>query len=126
MNTLIAIAALCLMPPDMPVEERVDAIELNHFYDERGKLVFEQAIFWAWRCRDCYDHEVVAWRLVKLPAHRPRYSCWRNEWDMIFHDGDTLRRVRTPFFYETWGQDDPELYQRELLPKERRRGLTKP
>lgn len=35
-------------PVELAVVERVDRMVLNHFYDERGKLVFDQIIFFDW------------------------------------------------------------------------------
>lgn len=37
-----------LPPPVEPVEDCCDLVELNHFYDEAGRLVFDQIIFWEW------------------------------------------------------------------------------
>ena len=39
----------------------VDLIEVNHFYDENGKRVFDQLIFWDWKPAEA-AHRVRAWR----------------------------------------------------------------
>lgn len=42
---LLFFAVLCLNPTEHVAVDEVDLIELNHFYDDRGKLVFRQLIF---------------------------------------------------------------------------------
>ncbi len=42
---------------------------------------------------------------------------------MIWNDGEILRHIRAASFRETWTQHDPELLEREYLPKEERREL---
>lgn len=42
-----------------------------------------------------------------------------------WHDGELLRVIEAASFRETWTQYDPELVERDYLPKERRRELVK-
>jgi hypothetical protein len=116
----IVIACLCIVPQSTVLRESVDAIERNFFYDEEGRLVFEQCIF----C-DIVDGEeqVVAWRLIKDPAIVPKRD-WSGGWVATRMDADTVRQVRTGSVRESWTQYDPELVAREKLPNEKRRGLT--
>lgn len=117
---------LAILPPAPDVvQERCDLVEVNHFYDDKGRLVYDQVIFYDWwpeRSR----HMIRAWRLVKSPAILPRYDwrhgCWRSFW----HDGEILRDVRADCYRETWTQYDSELAERDFLPKEQRRELAKP
>lgn len=121
MNKLLLLLTACLPINSSIVEDRVDVIEVNHFYDEEGRLVFDQIIFWEW-CPVTKRHQVVAWRLLK------KYSAWPErrgrEWQSMWIDGELLRRVIAPSIRETWTQYDPELEERKLLRKEHRRELT--
>lgn len=55
----IALLFFCLLPINLHVQEHIAIIEVNAFYDEWGRLVFDQMIF-----RDS-DSSVVDWRLLK-------------------------------------------------------------
>jgi len=115
MFSIIAAALIGIMPANDAKESRVDLIELNSTYDEHGRLVFDQWIFWD------FNHiesrwQVVDWRLVK-----PHY--YRIAHQVIMLDGMVLRRIRAPLFRRTWTQFDPEMLDRSTLGKEYRRGL---
>lgn len=49
MTTIFLIAALGIQPTETAAVESVDLIEVNHFYDEAGRLVFDQIIFYVHR-----------------------------------------------------------------------------
>lgn len=115
--------ALAILPAPDPIVDRVDLVEVNHFYDERGKLVFNQLLFYDWRPFQS-EYEVRAWRLLKGRDQRPERDHRSGEWVTIFHDGGIFREVRAAAIRETWTQHDPELTERDNLPKEKRRGLT--
>ena len=122
---LIAIAATCLHPSADVATDKVDLIEINHFFDEQGRLVFDQIIFYDWVPIENRYH-VRAWRLLKSPAQIPRRDWASGDFLTIWHDGEVLRKVRSKGIHETWTQYDPELLEREYLPKEKRRELQKP
>ena len=42
----VVVAAVCLNPVENVAQDHVDLVEVNHFYDEQGKLVFDQVIFY--------------------------------------------------------------------------------
>lgn len=113
-------------PSQQPVfRDRVDLMEVNHFYDERGKLVFNQIIYYDWsdeRCR----YMVRDWKLLKTSTQVPLKDWTTDEYVAVWYDGDLLRVVRCPLLHETWTQYDPELVEREFLPKDRRALLTRP
>lgn len=114
-------------PGNLVLEETCDCVELNHFYDDDGRHVFDQVIFYAW---DGRRHQVLDWRLVKEPSLRPQrlWSAREERWQCLWADGqnrDQLRRVLASSFRETWTQFDPELAEREFLPKEDRRLLRR-
>lgn len=112
-DLLLILAILGSGGEPLVCEARADFVELNHFFTDDGKHVFDQWIWW--------DHEkgipiVIAWRLER--------GDWRGKpTDMTLHDGDILRRVRSRFFIETWTTFDPECENRELRTKDFRRGL---
>lgn len=122
--TLIVAATLGLTPSTDVAQDVVDLVEVNHFYDEHGRLVFDQVIFYDWCGTNC-RYQVRAWRLLKKPAQVPQRNYVTGEYESIWHDGDVLRRVRAKTFRESWTQYDPELREREYLPKEKRRELYK-
>jgi len=114
----------------MVVADRVDVIELNHFYDNNGRLVFDQVIFWDWAPPlpeqdgpGCFV--VVAWQLSgeKRPL-RPSHNWQLGKYVLIYHDGTVLRRITSTSFRETWTQVDPERANRDVLSPYARRGLS--
>jgi hypothetical protein len=111
-----------LPQPSPAVRESCSLVELNHFYDEQGHLVFDQIIFYDWSPADA-RHTVRAWRLVKSPDRVPYRDDFSRCWRVTWQDDFILRDVRAPAFRETWTQYDPELAEREILPKERRKEL---
>jgi hypothetical protein len=110
--------------PFAPVVDQVEVCELNHFYDENGKLVFEQLIFLDWCPREC-RYQVRDWRLLKSAEKAPSLAP-NGLWTTTWHDGGVLRQVRAHAFRESWTQWDVELVERSVLPKEMRRELTDP
>lgn len=118
-------AASALWAVDQPgiVRESCDLVEVNHFFDEQGRLVFDQVIWWDWSADEC-RYQVRAWRLVKSPSQLPQRSA--SGYDVTWMDGELLRRVEAKQVRETWTQFDPEIAEREVLPKERRKELVTP
>lgn len=109
-------------PREDVIRESVDLIELNHFYDEHGRLVFDQVIFYDWSAADC-RYNVRAWRLVKNPAQLPQRDWAKGCYSAMWQDGEQLRQVQAKSFSETWTQYDPELLERQIAPVANRRGL---
>ena len=104
--------------------DKVDLIEVNHYHDETGRHVFDQLIFYDWNEAQ-HRFNVRAWRLIKDPKHLPRQDHRSNTWRVIWHDAGTLRVVESRSQRETWTQYDPELVNREYLPQERRKELSR-
>ena len=125
---MFALLLLSVIPrPDMRVQERADLTELNHFYDDNGKLVFDQTIFYDWSVADERYH-VRAWRLMKnAPAELTHRDWLRGGYRTTWHDSgsEIITDVWSPEYRETWTQYDPELVEREYLPKEKRKELRK-
>jgi len=102
--------------------EQVDLVEVNHFYDDQGRHVFDQVIFYDW-AEGHSRHMVRAWRLVKNPAQLPQRNWKDGTYSAIWHDNEVLRKVQAKSMRESWTQYDPELVEREFLAKEKRRDL---
>lgn len=103
--------------------DQVEVIEYNHFYDEQGRHVFDQLIFFDWSPRE-NRYQIRDWRLIKTVSQAPYHDANRGFYVATWHDGLTLRQVRAAAIRETWTQYDPELTERAVLPKEHRRELS--
>lgn len=122
---VLLLTSLCHNGTELVVGDEVDLIEVNHFFDEQGRHIFDQTIFYDWCPIQC-RYNVRAWRLLKHPSQRP-YRDWKGGgYVAVWHDGQLLRRVRSSSFRESWTQYDPELVERDFLPKEQRRDLHHP
>lgn len=120
-----AVLLLAIVPAELTATEHVDLAESNWFYDENGKLIFQQVIFYDW----CQHHErfqVRAWRLVKHPSQVPARDWEGGGYLATWNDGEVMRRVRADSFRESWTQYDPELAEREYLEKHKRPELRSP
>lgn len=122
MHALILLAALtCESGNAARLETSVfDCCEVNHFFDEHGRHVFDQFIAWTWNDESCcYDCD--GWKLINragmVPVKRGRFH------ESVWFDGERLRRVRCRTVRQTWTQHDPELFERTKLPVENRRGF---
>lgn len=124
MTNLLAILLLSVVPQDCVARESCDLIEHNRFYDEHGRLVFEQVIFYDWSDPEARYH-VRDWRLVKNAGQVPHVDHENGGYVAMWDDGDQMRRVHALSIRETWTQHDPELAEREYLPKENRAELRK-
>ncbi|MBC8352016.1 MAG: hypothetical protein H8E66_08495 [Planctomycetes bacterium] len=123
----VCMTALTLSPADELTVDQVDLVEVNHFYDDQGRLVFDQVIYYDWSERHS-RYQVRDWRLLKTPAQIPLRD-WRSggyvsEWEDFKQRGG-LRRIRSKSVRETWTQYDPELVEREFLAQEKREELTR-
>jgi hypothetical protein len=112
-----AVLSLCmtLIPLDIPMVERVDALELNHLYDEQGKLVFDQWIGWDLSRES--EYRVQWWFFAKSGR------CMSKRHRMVASVDGRIIMIDATSFCETWTQYDPELHDRKFHPKNRRRGL---
>lgn len=120
---LLAAYCAAAIPRDGVARESCDVIEVNAFYGDDGKLIFDQAIFWDWSDRDA-RYMVRAWRLIRHPSQLPQRDWEHGGYVTSWHDGELLRHVRAKSIRETWLQYDPELVERNWLPRERRAELV--
>jgi hypothetical protein len=123
----LTVALLCSVVGTNPIRhvtvDQVDVIEYNHFYDEQGRHVFDQLIFYDWSPRE-NRYQIRDWRLIKTVSQAPYHDQQRGLYVATWHDGLTLRQVRGHAIRESWTQYDPELVERSVLPKEHRRELS--
>jgi hypothetical protein len=124
---VVCLSAVSFSPGEPVAVDKVDLVEINHFFDEQGRLVFDQVIFYEWCPREC-RYQVRDWRLLKSDSQVPLRN-WRDgNFVAIWHDFkdcDILRRVSAAMIRETWTQYDPELAEREYLRDDQRRLLSK-
>ena len=109
--------------PDV-LSDKVDLIEINHCYDEKGQLVFDQLLFYDW-CPLKSHYDVRDWRLLKSPIQIPRRNHETGGFVAVWRDGTTLRKVHAETIRESWTQYDPEIAEQQFLPKEQRRSFPK-
>jgi hypothetical protein len=122
-TVVVACSLLSTTPIRHVAIDQVELIEYNHFYDEQGRHVFDQMLFYDWSARDA-RYQIRDWRLIKTTTQTPYYDAQRGFYVATWHDGLTLRQVRAGSIRETWTQYDPELTERSVLPKEHRRELS--
>lgn len=126
MSTVVL--CLCSLFGDLPLElvleQQVDLIEINHFYEEDGKHAFDQLIFYEWCPRECRN-QVLAWRLVKGQTQIPLRDWDRGDYCCVLCENGVLRSVRSAALRESWTQYDPEVLERDIFPQEKRRELLR-
>lgn len=142
MTSILAALILSIIPQDDGIcRDFVDLVELNHFYDEKGELVFNQLIWYDWSEFEG-RFQVRAWRPVRSHAAMPIRQWFdkfdsqpanllsglpvkgRGMWVSSWADGEAYRCVTAKSFTESWTQHDPELAEREFLPEEKRKELS--
>jgi len=113
---------------DRVIEESIDLIELNHFYDPCGRHVYDQVIFYQ-LAPETGKYRVRAWCLIedretlsRRPMKDPRTGRVRVEW----YDSDQkiLRRLESPMYRESWTQVDPERMDKRHLDERLRVSLV--
>lgn len=109
-------AALAIVPVGEPLTDQVESLEINHVYDDCGRAVFTQAIARQWNPYTARD-EIRAWWMVKEQSDLPSSN------EVLRFDGGAMRRVKAGRVFETWTQHDREIFDRQRLPVEQRRGL---
>src|SRR5690606_33133755 len=92
-HTIVAALALGIVPHLPLVRDRVDVLELNRVYDDQGRPILTQMIFWDWRQRDARLH-VVAWRLWRDESQQPTRDWAQGDYVLLWNDGELLREVR--------------------------------
>jgi hypothetical protein len=109
------------------LQERVDLIELNHFYDDLGRHAYDQVIFYEWS-PDYRRFHVIAWSLIegdlqRMPAKVPGSDEYAVHW--FDRDAKIKREVRSKLYRETWSQVDPERANKKLIDEKYRLSLLR-
>lgn len=121
MFALIFYFAFAVLPRPAITEDRVELVELNTYYDDHGKLLFSQLIFYNWD-KENSRYEIIDWRFYRAEA--TLFSFRGTGSLVILYDDDRLRKIQCKFFRDTHTQYDPETLDREILPKEKRKKLN--
>ena len=109
------------------LKQRVDLIELNHYFDCQGKHQFDQVIFYEWS-PDFRRFHVIAWSLVEGDLKRmPRQLAGSGLTSVTWFDRDAKvhREVRAKLYRETWTQSDPERNNKQWIDEKDRLCLAK-
>jgi hypothetical protein len=124
---VFSLLAILSNPMAQTVDDRVDLIEVNHYFDESGNPKFDQIIYYRWSTeRGRFD--VIDYKRLKEADQIPRaveslsgyLSIWQDS-----SDQNIIRRVFSQDLIETWTQHDPEMVERRYLPKDRRAELPR-
>lgn len=91
--------------------ESVDLIELNHQYDGKGRLSFDQVVFYEVNPRNG-RFQVRGWCMVddredlsRRPVKNEATGLWAVTWK---DDRRLVRTVTSRLYRESWSQVDPE------------------
>ncbi len=105
-------------PIPVIIEEKVDTVEVNHYFDDRGNKVFDQVVYYNWS-QEYNRFTACGYRLIKQDTQVPVMAT-PSIYHSIWSDGDCLRDLNAAVAVETWSQWDPELAERNYLPKSMR------
>lgn len=122
MNGLL-LAILASGQEPLICESRCEWIERNVVYeicrDEIGnpkvRVILDQLIFWRTPNRE----EVIAWRF----ADKVRFISEGSGVSCVWHEGDRLIRVRAKYLIHSATEWDVEVWNREVVPIDKRRGI---
>ncbi len=129
--SLVCIASSCGLGDGLQgrvIEESIDMIELNHFYDSSGRHIYDQVIFYH-LAPETGKYRVRAWCLVedreslsRRPIRNPVTGRVRVEW----YDGEhrVLRHLESSVYRESWTQVDPERMDKRYLDERLRLSLV--
>lgn len=129
---MLLLAILAILPHESAARESCDRITVNSFYDDNRTLVFDQLLFEDWQ-GDRF--QLRGWRMVKwlVGPNRepkadmlPRLNQLTGLYECRWIDGDVERVITAPVVSYSRTTHDPELTDREVLPKEMRRELRNP
>lgn len=121
--TPLLLTLFAAIPAPLPLVDHADEIEINHLHRTDGCHTFTQVIFWEWD-QSYGRHQIIAWRMMHDSADWPIDKSPCGKWRVTWREGGVLRRVMAGRLKETRTLVDPEVAEREILPREFRRGLT--
>lgn len=97
----------------------VDKIEINHVYNEEAKPVIDQVIYWRWNDID-NRYDVQDWELTKDSG---QVSYNKDHYEILYYHPNSsigFRKVTSQVFEESWTQYDKEIFERNILPEDKR------
>jgi hypothetical protein len=110
--------------PEDVADLKCDRLVLNTYYNEAGHFCFSQVLFQDWDCRGGdWDYFTRAYRIVRKGEMCPQRDWEHGGYSLRWKDGDVWRRIQAPAYTVSDTQFDPEVLEREILPKEQRREL---
>lgn len=126
MTAILLLALMLDGGPAIPAKTVVfDVVEWNHCYDDYGKKIFDQLIFWTFEKRHgwiCEGYIVETnWKchhLRLLPGGSFRRTLFL---DLPGERGAAPYTIQGRSYRETWTQYDPEVEARQVVPIEQRR-----
>lgn len=119
---------LSVFSPNLMAVEHVAVIELNHFFDQRGKPVFSQVVFYE-RSPETGRFQVRAWCLVEDREELGRRPI-RNETTGVYtvywldKDRKLQRKITSSIYSESWTQVDTEVANKLIHPQSKRIALV--
>ena len=114
----LIICAIISSKGNHSVDEYVDLIELNHFYDQLGRPVYDQVIFYE-RAPETGRFQVRAWCLVedreslnRRPVRNYETQLYQVDW--FDTDQRLFRKITSRLYRESWTQIDPERTNKKI------------
>jgi hypothetical protein len=121
--TVVLLSGLAVSDPvELTMCDHVDLVELNHYYDDQGRVVFRQLIFYEW-CSASGRFNIRDFCLVRENSQLPVRDHRRGMFSTRWNDDGTHRHVTADLMRCTHTHFDPEVLEREYLDKNKRREL---
>lgn len=122
----IFLLILCFLPINNPseIKDDVDLIVLNHCYDSKGNLRFDQYIFYDWS-EQLKMFVIRDYRLTTNKNIYPQKNHHTRIWELSFSDSGVSRLITSPSYRESFTFNDPESDQRDIISIDQRSLLTK-
>lgn len=128
MTALVLVWMLTSGSKEAVIEERVDTQEINYVFDNQGKLVLDQIIWYRWRWwNGKYECHLVDWRLCfKCPGCYYVDRLPSGDRRTVFYDekSGVIRIIIAKVHDETRSLYDREMTERDRLPEARRELLV--
>lgn len=113
----LAIIVFCIVPqPTVVVSEAVLEIEVNHRYEQDGRLSFVQVLY-----RE--EDSIVDQRLLSSQSLVPARDWTNGGYVATWLDYDVMRQVRCKNLTQTWTQYEPRIQEGANFQKGRRKAL---
>lgn len=102
----LVLLLLAIVPADNVEVERVDRIEVNHYWDEECEVLTDQVIFWRF---DYLEGRYVSlgWRCLPTQINEPERDPSGGASVVWFDRGNRMRKVTAPILNESFTTHDP-------------------